>query len=74
MGFNSIWHWIIVLLILYVMWILPAIYGMKISKRAGYSSAWGLTLLIPIVGLLMMYLFAFDRWPVLEQKRSNAQS
>lgn len=71
MGFNSIWHWLIVLLMVYLFAILPVIYGMKIAKRAGYSSAWALTLLVPFVGVVMMYLFAFDRWPNLRQQSNQ---
>jgi hypothetical protein len=33
-------------------------------RRAGYSGAWVLVLLIPVVNLIMMYVFAFSRWPV----------
>ena len=33
-------------------------------RRAGYSGAWVLILLIPVVNLIMMYVFAFSTWPI----------
>lgn len=36
----------------------------KVVARAGYHGAWSLTLLIPLVNLVFLYVFAFSRWPV----------
>ena len=33
-------------------------------RRAGYEGAWVLVLLIPLVNLIMMYVFAFSTWPI----------
>lgn len=33
-------------------------------RRAGYSGIWVLVLLIPVVNIIMMYVFAFSRWPI----------
>ncbi len=33
-------------------------------RRAGYRGAWVLVLLIPIVNIIMMYVFAFSGWPI----------
>ena len=32
-------------------------------KRAGWSGWWFLTLPVPLVGLLVLWWFAFGRWP-----------
>jgi hypothetical protein len=33
-------------------------------RRAGYDGAWVLVLLVPVVNLIMMYVFAFSTWPI----------
>lgn len=38
---------------------------MKILNKAGYSRAWILILIVPLVNLVMLWVFAFARWPAL---------
>lgn len=33
-------------------------------RRAGYNGAWVLVLLIPVINIIMMYVFAFSTWPI----------
>ena len=33
-------------------------------SRAGYSGVWSLLLVIPLVNIIMIYVFAFSTWPV----------
>jgi energy-coupling factor transporter transmembrane protein EcfT len=35
-----------------------------VVKKAGYSGWWVLLGLVPIVGLVMLWVFAFSRWPI----------
>lgn len=43
---------------------LLAWFGWRIAAKAGYSGFWGLTALIPPVGLLALWYLAADRdWP-----------
>ncbi|HSM41453.1 MAG TPA: hypothetical protein VK862_11940 [Afifellaceae bacterium] len=35
----------------------------KIVSRAGFSGAWSLLALIPLVNVIMLWVFAFARWP-----------
>ena len=44
--------------------------GWRILVRAGYNGAWSLTLLVPLVKIIAVYLFALSRWPV--QKTTKA--
>lgn len=37
----------------------------RIATRAGYSGWWSLTMLIPIVNVIVVWLFAFAEWPAL---------
>ena len=36
---------------------------MKILNKAGYSRAWILLMFIPLVNIVMLWLFAFANWP-----------
>jgi uncharacterized membrane protein YhaH (DUF805 family) len=65
-GSLSLWHIIIFLigmLIVFVPYIL-------IIRKAGYSGWWVLTALIPLVNLIMLWVFALARWPV-EQRAAG---
>ena len=62
MGSLSIWHWIVVLVGL-VVWLVPAA---KIVSKAGYSGWWCLLLLIPLVNIVVYWVFAFAQWPNLK--------
>jgi hypothetical protein len=41
-----------------------------IIRKAGYSGWWVLTALIPLVNLIMLWVFALARWPV-EQRAAG---
>jgi hypothetical protein len=43
----------------------------KIISKAGYSAGWVLVGLIPFVNLVMFFVFAFSRWPVLDGPSSG---
>ena len=36
----------------------------RIAKKAGYSGALSLLLLIPLVNIVVIWIFAFAKWPV----------
>jgi hypothetical protein len=37
----------------------------KIVSKAGFAGAWSLLMLVPLVNIIMLWVFAFSRWPVL---------
>lgn len=37
----------------------------RIARRAGYSGWWSLTMFVPIVNIVVVWLFAFADWPTL---------
>ena len=41
-----------------------------IIRRAGYSGWWILSGLVPVVNLVMFFVFAFREWPVQRELRS----
>ncbi|HEY4164152.1 MAG TPA: hypothetical protein VGM59_13890 [Dongiaceae bacterium] len=56
----SVFHALILLVLVFVL-LIPYV---KIIKKAGYSSWWVLTLFIPLVNFIMLWVFAFARWPL----------
>jgi len=62
-GSFSIWH-VIILLVLTAVFIIPYV---KIVKKAGYSGWWVLTMFVPLLNFIMLWVFAFARWPVEER-------
>ncbi|HVY99319.1 MAG TPA: hypothetical protein VHA35_07460 [Dongiaceae bacterium] len=65
-GSFSAWH-LIVGLVFVLIFLIPYV---KIIKKAGYSGWWVLTMFIPLVNLIMIWVFAFARWPV-EQRAAG---
>jgi hypothetical protein len=59
-GSFSLWHAIIFLVMLAI-FIVPYV---KIIKKAGYSGWWVLVVFIPLINLIMLWVFALARWPV----------
>ena len=39
----------------------------KVVTKAGYSGWWVLVAFVPVVGFIMMLVFAFSKWPVLQE-------
>jgi hypothetical protein len=58
MGALSIWH--LSLVLFYAAIVVPC---WRIVRRAGYSGAWSLFALVPGVNLVLLWVFAFIRWP-----------
>jgi hypothetical protein len=57
----SLWHWIIFLIIVAVpLWLFS-----RALVRAGFAAWWVLLGLIPIVNIVMLWVFAYSKWPAL---------
>jgi hypothetical protein len=59
MGGLSIRHWLIVIVWIGV-FIVPA---WKIVAKAGYPGALSLLLIVPLLNIVLVWLFAFSNWP-----------
>jgi uncharacterized membrane protein YhaH (DUF805 family) len=59
--------------ILYIAFVVFLIYcQVRIVQRAGYSGWWVAITLVPIVGIVMMFVFAYsNKWPVLQKRGVN---
>lgn len=52
-------HWVIVVAVVIAM-LYPYV---RILRRTGYSAWWVVTMFIPIVNMIMLWVFAFAKWP-----------
>lgn len=66
---NSTSYLLIIFAVLAVLTIIPTL---KILKRMGYSGWWSLTIAIPPVLIILLWIMSFQRWPVQElQAKTN---
>jgi hypothetical protein len=65
-GGLSVWH-ILIFLIMIAIFAIPYV---KIIQKAGYSGWWVLVMLVPLLNFIMLWVFAFARWPV-EQRAAG---
>jgi hypothetical protein len=66
----SIWHLTALVILVLIVWAFVAVFG-RIVNRAGYSRWWLLTMVVPVLNLIMLWVFAFASWPV---TRSRGQA
>lgn len=45
----------------------------RISRKAGFSGWWSLLMLIPLVNIVMIWVFAFSDWPALRKSKDFGQ-
>ncbi|WP_266170527.1 hypothetical protein [Dyella subtropica] len=53
---HSIFVFVVLVLAVVPIW--------KIVSKAGYHGAWSLLMFVPLVNLIMLYVFAFNTWPM----------
>lgn len=70
MSSFSIYHWIVLALVLYILYALFA----RIVEKAGFPRRYALAALVPLVNIVALWLFAFWKWPVkVANQATNAQ-
>ena len=62
MGIGGISPWSLIILLLFI--IIPLLIFRPIALKAGYSGWWSLVMIIPIVNLVMIWVFAIIEWPI----------
>ena len=67
MGFFSIFHALLVLIVLSIVGIPIG----RILSRAGFSGWLALLWLVPIVNIVALWLFAFSAWPSERARREG---
>src|ERR1700677_1859685 len=55
------------LLVYLVIAVVGIIAAVKVVTKAGYSGWWVLITFVPLVGIVFVLIFAFSKWPVLEE-------
>ncbi|QWF70252.1 hypothetical protein KEF85_13005 [Methylomonas paludis] len=51
--------------VLFCLWL-----GYRILQKAGFAGVWTWVLLVPIVNIIMIWVFAFSHWP---KQRGNSE-
>ncbi len=58
---------VIYAIIVIVALVLGIIINWRIASKAGYSGALSLLMLIPFVNIVIIFIFAFSKWPIEQQ-------
>ena len=66
MGYMSIWHWSAILFYM----LLIAFPISIILRRAGFSRAWAILSIFPLVNVIGLWIFAFSKWPAIDSNRN----
>ena len=66
----GMWHLMALVVLVVFVCAFVAVFG-RILNRAGYSRWWLLTMAVPLVNLIMLWVFAFADWPI-EKRRGQA--
>jgi hypothetical protein len=53
------WHWITIFFYAGIL-VVPS---WRIVKKAGYAGAWSLLAVVPLLNIVLLWVFAFGRWP-----------
>ncbi len=54
----EIFFFLLPIFILFILWL-----GSKILEKAGLDRKWVFCLLIPVINIIMIWVFAFTKWP-----------
>ncbi|KVL97451.1 hypothetical protein [Burkholderia stagnalis] len=57
---------LLVMLVIIAICIYPYV---RIVRRIGHSGWWVLTMAVPILNFIMLWVFAFVRWPAVDDQR-----
>jgi hypothetical protein len=68
MGSFSIWHWVILFFMFFAFPLLYIVPAWRIVTKAGYSGFWSLLGFVPLLNLVMLWIFAFSSWPANDRK------
>jgi hypothetical protein len=58
----GIWPLIGLVFLALIVWAFIVVFG-RIVERTGYSRWWLLTMVVPVLNLIMLWIFAFADWP-----------
>ena len=73
MNSFSLWHLIILALVAVIVYVAAVWPWLRICRKAGYSGWWSLLAVVPLVNLVMVWVFAYADWPRLRGNATPAQ-
>lgn len=59
----SAWN-VLFVVVIFIAMLYPYV---RIIRRAGYSGWWTLAVFVPILNVVMLWVFAFAKWPALSR-------
>ena len=65
----SIWT-----VLLIVVMVLPVWFFALTAKKAGYAPWWALLGLVPVLNVIVLYLFAYREWPALSSQATARET
>jgi len=69
MGTFGLLYWVIALAIVgFFLWIYA-----RIARKAGFSGWWSLLVLVPLVNVVVIWIFAFTSWPAAANREKVAE-
>jgi hypothetical protein len=54
--------------------VIALVAGSKILSKAGYSPWFCLLLIVPLVNIVMIFVFAYSEWPILKEIRTRREA
>jgi hypothetical protein len=54
---------LLLLFAIFVFWL-----ARRILEKAGFNPLWAFVLVIPVVNVIMIWVFAFTKWPAFEKE------
>lgn len=63
---------VLLFIVLIVCLIVIFVYG-PIAKKAGFSKWWSIALIVPLLNIILIWVFAFIKWPI-EELQTNSSS
>lgn len=66
----SIWHWVIVLIVVGVLFFVGR-YGALIARRAGLPALWGILFAVPVLNVVSLWYVALAKWPATRRVEKN---
>jgi hypothetical protein len=69
LGHDIGWRGALIALLVLIAMVIHTIPVWIILRRAGFGGWWSLFRYVPLLGLILLWVFAFVPWPALDEKR-----
>ena len=65
---------LVVILVILALLSIPVWLWTRIVHKAGFSKDWGLVAVIPLLNLVMLWVFAYATWPNVDARSSRRET